>query len=73
MRRNIDKAGSIIRAVIGIVSIALSFADLFEDNLVSYVLFAIGVVLIFASLIQICPLYYFLGMNSNKAKKMKMY
>lgn len=73
MKRNINRSGSIVRAIIGIVSITLSFAISFEDDIVNYGLFAVGAVLISAALIQICPLYYFLGINSNKAKKMKMY
>ena len=73
MKRNINKLGSIIRAVIGIVLITLSVADFFEDSIIDYSLFGIGVILIIASVIQICPLYYFLGRNDNKTKKLKMY
>ncbi|MFY0482213.1 YgaP family membrane protein [Flavobacterium sp. PLA-1-15] len=73
MRRNVNRSGSILRAIIGIVSITLSFTIFFEDEIVNYGLFAIGAVLIVAALIQICPFYYFLGLNDNKTKKMKMY
>lgn len=73
MKRNINRPGSIIRAIIGIVLITLSVADFFEDSMLDYGLFAIGAILIIASVIQICPLYYFLGINDNKAKKLKMY
>ena len=73
MRRNINRLGSIIRAIIGIILIALSVADFFEDSIIDYSLLAIGVILIIASVIQICPLYYFLGINDNKTKKLKMY
>jgi len=73
MKKNINKSGRIARAIIGIVSIALSVADFFEDDIIDYGLFSIGAILIIASLIQICPLYYFLGINANKTKKLKMY
>lgn len=73
MKRNINKPGGrIIRAIIGIVSILLSCIDLFEDDIVDIGLLIIGVILIVASIIQICPLYYFLGINDNKTK-IKMY
>ena len=73
MRRNINKPGRIARAVIGIVSITLSVTDVFEDNFVDNGLMVLGVVSIAASIIQICPLYYFLGINATKTKKLKMY
>ncbi|MDR6967807.1 heme/copper-type cytochrome/quinol oxidase subunit 4 [Flavobacterium arsenatis] len=73
MKKNINKTGSIVRAIIGIVSIALSLADFFEDSIVDNGLMIIGVILIVASIIQICPLFYFLGINTNKSKKVKMY
>ncbi|RZK12126.1 MAG: DUF2892 domain-containing protein [Flavobacterium sp.] len=73
MKKNINKSGSIIRAIIGIISITLSVADFFEDSMIDYGLFGIGVIMIIASVIQICPLYYFLGLNDNKTKKLKMY
>ena len=73
MKKNINKSGRIARAVIGIASIALSVVDFFEDSIINYGLFAIGAVLVVASVIQICPLYYFLGINANKTKKLKMY
>ena len=73
MRRNINKSGRIVRAAIGIVSIALSVADFFEDKFVDNGLIIIGVICIVAAIVQICPLYTFLGINANKPKKLKMY
>lgn len=73
MKKNINKSGSIVRAIIGIVSIALSLADFFEDSIVDNGLMVIGVIMIVASIVQICPLFYFLGINTNKSKKLKMY
>jgi len=73
MKKNINKSGSIVRAIIGIVSIALSLANFFEDSIIDNGLLVIGVILIVASVVQICPLFYFLGINTNKSKKMKMY
>lgn len=73
MKRNINKRGRIVRAVIGIVSIVVSVADFFEDSVVDNGLFVIGAVLLVASIVQICPLNYFLGINTHKTKKLKMY
>lgn len=73
MKRNINKPDRIVRAIIGIISIILSVTNFFEDNIVDTGLLVLGVVLITASIIQICPLYFFLGLNSYKKKKLKMY
>lgn len=73
MKKNINKSGRIARLVIGILSLVLSLADFFEDSFLDMALLAIGIVLIIAALVQFCPLYYFLGINTNKSKKVKMY
>ena len=73
MKRNINKYGRLTRAIIGVFSIAASIVDFFEDDIVDNGLLIIGVVLIAAAIIQICPLYYFLGINSSKTNKLKMY
>jgi len=73
MKKNINKSGRIARAIIGVFSIVMSTVDFFEDSIVDNGLLIIGAVLIIASVIQICPLFYFLGINSNKTKKLKMY
>lgn len=73
MKRNINKSGRIVRAIIGVFSIALSIANTFEDTIVDIGLLVIGAVLVVASVIKFCPLFYFLGIDTNKAKKLKMY
>jgi heme/copper-type cytochrome/quinol oxidase subunit 4 len=73
MKKNINKTDRIVRAIIGIILIALSVADFFEDTIVDNAFLIVGAVLILASIIQICPLYYFLGINTHKKKKFKMY
>lgn len=73
MKKNINKSGRIFRASIGIVSILLSVADFFEDDVLDKGLLVVGVILLIASIVQICPLYSFLGINKHTTKKLKMY
>lgn len=73
MKRNINSLGRIVRAVIGVVLIVLSVAGIFQDEIVDIAFLIFGAVFILASLIQFCPLNFFLGINHYKTKKVKMY
>lgn len=73
MKKNINKSGRIARAIIGIIAVALSLTDFFEDQIVDIGLLIMGAVLLIAAVAQMCPLYHFLGINTYKTKKIKMY
>lgn len=73
MKRNVSKTDLIIRLILGTILLIVSFLDLLNDELISLILLCAGGVLIITTLLRFCPLYFFLGLNTNKPKKMKMY
>ena len=74
MKRNINMSGRVFRAIVGIVFVFLYVLDPLEDNIINFGLLFIGGVLLIASIVQVCPLYYFLGINATKkTKKLNMY
>jgi len=73
MKRNVSKTELIIRLILGIIMLLTSFTDVLEDKLIDLVLLFLGSVLIVSAIIRFCPLYFFLGLNTNKPKKTKMY
>jgi uncharacterized membrane protein HdeD (DUF308 family) len=74
MRKNFNKSGRFVRFILGAIALILSLTNYFEDPLIGYVLLGLGIVLIVTAIIQFCPLYYFLGIDTFKSKnKMKMY
>ena len=74
MKKNISVYDRVIRLVIGIVALVAAFTDFFEDAFLDQASLVIGIVLVLATVLQFCPVYYFLGINTfQKKKKIKMY
>ena len=74
MKKNISAYDRVIRLIIGIVALVAGFTDFFEDAFLNQGLLVIGIILLLATVLQFCPVYYFLGVNTlQKKKKIKMY
>ena len=67
MKRNMGNADKGIRVIIALVVALLYYNDTISGTL-AYVLMGISIVLLVTSLINFCPLYKVLGINTCKIK-----
>ena len=67
MKKNIGNADKGIRVLIAIVVAVLYYLNVIEGTL-AYILMAVSIVLLVTSLINFCPLYRILGINTCKIK-----
>ncbi|WNF38817.1 DUF2892 domain-containing protein [Bacillaceae bacterium IKA-2] len=67
MKANVGKVDRIIRFILGIGILSLFFVI---DGNLKYIS-AVGIVLIFTSLIKFCPLYPILGINTCRVHNTK--
>lgn len=71
MKINVSNADKYIRLIVGI---ALTFGSYFaQDDLLSYLGLVLGMYLVTTGFVKICPLYAFLGINTQAAKKRKRF
>lgn len=67
MKRNMGDADKGIRVIIALIVALLYYNDTISGTL-AYVLMGISIVLLVTSLINFCPLYKVLGVNTCKIK-----
>jgi hypothetical protein len=67
MKRNMGNADKGIRVVIALIVALLYYNDTIGGTL-AYVLMGISIILLVTSLINFCPLYKILGVNTCKIK-----
>lgn len=67
MKRNMGNTDKGIRVIIALVVALLYYNDTISGTL-AYVLMGISIVLLVTSLINFCPLYKVLGINTCKIK-----
>lgn len=67
MNKNIGNMDKGIRVLLAIVVALLYYFDVIEGTL-AYILMAVAIVLLVTSLINFCPLYKILGINTCKIK-----
>lgn len=72
MKRNLHKTDRIIRLISGIAMLVISISKNLNDSFISNIILSLGIYLIFTSVINLCPIYLFLDIDTNK-KKRKMY
>ena len=68
MTKNMGSADKLLRVLIAAVVGILYYMDKITGTL-AYVLMAIAIILLVTSLINFCPLYRLLGINTCKIKK----
>lgn len=68
MKKNMGSADKLIRVLIAAVVGILYYMDKIEGTL-AYVLIAVAIILLVTSLINFCPLYRIIGINTCKIKK----
>lgn len=74
MKKNFTSQGRFIRAVLGIVLLLTAFLHLFQDFLLQNLAIGVGLILLVTAILQFCPIYKFLGIDTFKAnKRPKMY
>ncbi len=65
MKKNVGSIDKVIRFIIAIVAIYVSYQGLVQSPW-DYVLYAIAGIMILTGLVGTCPIFSVLGLNSNK-------
>ena len=68
MKKNVGNVDKSIRILLAITVALLYSFDVIEGSL-AYILMAVAIILLVTSLLNFCPLYKILGINSCKIKK----
>jgi hypothetical protein len=68
MNRNMGNIDKGIRVVIAAAIGIMYYLDIIQGNL-AYILMAAAIILLVTSLINFCPLYKILGLNTDKEHK----
>ena len=67
MKKNVSNLDKGIRVAIAALVVVLYYFDVITGTL-AYVLMGVGIILLVTSLINFCPLYRVLGINTCKLK-----
>ena len=70
MKKNIGNGDRFLRIMIGIIALILVMGNVVEGT-VMWITLAIGILMVFTSSIQFCPLYTLLGFSTCKVKPKK--
>lgn len=68
MKKNVGKTDMIVRLIIAVVILGLYFGGAVSGTL-GIVLLVIAAIAILTGLVNICPLYYILGITTRANKK----
>lgn len=68
MTKNMGSADKLVRVLIAAVIGILYYLDKITGTL-AYVLMAVAIILLITSLVNFCPLYKLIGVNTCKLKK----
>lgn len=68
MTKNMGNTDKVIRVLIAAAIAVLYYLDKIQGTL-AYILMAVAIILLVTSLVNFCPLYKLLGINSCKIKK----
>lgn len=68
MTKNMGNTDKVIRVLIAAAIAVLYYLDKIQGTL-AYILMAVAIILLVTSLVNFCPLYKLLGINSCKVKK----
>ncbi len=69
MKKNMGTIDKILRVIIAIVIAALYYMDLIVSNTLSAIILFVAAILLITSLLNFCPLYLVLGINSCSSDK----
>lgn len=67
MKKNVGGLDRIVRLVVAVVLVALSYFKVVEGNLAT-VFYVLAGIFVFTSLVNFCPLYTIFGLNTCKVK-----
>ena len=68
MKKNVGNTDKSVRVLLAIVVALLYYFNVIEGTL-AYILMAVAIILLVTSLINFCPLYKILGINTCKIKE----
>ncbi|WP_248722365.1 DUF2892 domain-containing protein [Seonamhaeicola sp. ML3] len=68
MKKNLGNLDKGVRVLIAVAVAILYYYNIIEGTL-AYILMTVGIILLVTSLINFCPLYRIIGINSCRIKK----
>jgi uncharacterized membrane protein YtjA (UPF0391 family) len=69
MKKNIGSIDKVVRVIIALVATYFAYKGGFESAWVSYVLYAVAIIMLLTTLISSCPIYSIFGMQTNSEKE----
>lgn len=69
MKKNVGSIDKIIRVIIAIVAAYFAYKGGFQNEWVSYVSYAVAIIMLLTTFISSCPLYSIFGCSTNKNKE----
>jgi hypothetical protein len=70
MKTNFNQRERFFRFVLAIMTGGLGVSGYFDDSLLNFALLGLGGVILCTTLANFCPIYRFLGVSTNKSRRM---
>lgn len=69
MKKNVGSIDKFLRVIIALVAVYFAYSGGFEAPWVSYVLYAVAIIMLATTLMGCCPIYSIFGANTCKVKE----
>ena len=69
MKKNVGNADKAVRIILALVAVYFAYTGTFEAAWVTYVLYAVAIIMLLTSLMGSCPCYSIFGMSTCKVKE----
>ncbi len=69
MKKNVGSIDKVLRVIIALVAAYFAYSGGFEAAWVSYVLYAVAIIMLATTLMGSCPMYSIFGANTCKVKE----
>jgi len=69
MKKNVGSIDKILRVLIALVAVYFAYSGGFEAAWVSYVLYAVAIIMLATTFMGSCPIYSICGANTSKVKE----
>ncbi len=66
MKKNVGNADKLLRVIIALVATYFAYTKAFDPSWITYVLYAVAIILLFTVLTGSCPCYSMLGKSTCK-------
>jgi len=66
MTKNVGNIDKLIRLIVAVVLFILVYKEIIKDDTMQYIILAVALIAALTSLLNFCPLYKVLGINTCK-------